>query len=96
MSKSWFENVIKAGNAKDATDKEREAARRRTLELQALIAPYFLRREKSDVLVSNGDTKGDVAISDDNDVAAGRRPEPVQGPRCQVEPERQLPAVHGD
>ncbi|DBA94813.1 TPA: hypothetical protein ACH3X1_002355 [Trebouxia sp. C0004] len=48
-----FEKRITAGNDKNATGRDRQIATAKAAELRARIAPFFLRREKKDVLPSN-------------------------------------------
>ena len=48
-----FEKRITAGNDKNATGRDRQIATAKAAELRACIAPFFLRREKKDVLPSN-------------------------------------------
>jgi len=48
-----FEKRITAGNDKNATGRDRQIATAKAAELRARIAPFFLRREKKDVLASN-------------------------------------------
>ncbi len=48
-----FEKRITAGNDKNATGRDRQIAAAKAAELRARIAPFFLRREKKDVLPSN-------------------------------------------
>ena len=48
-----FEKRITAGNDKNATGRDRQTAAAKAAELRARIAPFFLRREKKDVLPSN-------------------------------------------
>lgn len=50
MFRMEFEKRITAGNDKDATGRDRQIAAAKAAELRALIAPFFLRREKKDVL----------------------------------------------
>lgn len=52
-----FEKRITAGNDKDATGRDRQIAAAKAAELRARIAPFFLRREKKDVLPSNDSNK---------------------------------------
>ena len=53
MFKLEFEKRITAGNDKNATGRDRQIATAKAAELRARIAPFFLRREKKDVLPSN-------------------------------------------
>lgn len=48
-----FEKRITAGNDRNATGRDRQIATAKAAELRARIAPFFLRREKKDVLPSN-------------------------------------------
>lgn len=50
MFKMEFEKRITAGNDKHATGRDRQIAAAKAAELRARIAPFFLRREKKDVL----------------------------------------------
>lgn len=50
MFKMEFEKRITAGNDKHATGRDRQIANTKAVELRARIAPFFLRREKKDVL----------------------------------------------
>lgn len=50
MFKMEFEKRITAGNDKHATGRDRQIAAAKAAELRARIAPFFLRREKTDVL----------------------------------------------
>lgn len=50
MFKMEFEKRITAGNDKHATGRDRQTAAAKAAELRARIAPFFLRREKKDVL----------------------------------------------
>ena len=45
-----FERCITAGNDKHASTREREQAASKAAALRSIIAPYFLRREKKEVL----------------------------------------------
>lgn len=45
-----YEKRITAGNDKNATGRDRQIAAAKAAELRAKIAPFFLRREKKDVL----------------------------------------------
>ena len=45
-----FERCITAGNDKHAGTREREQAASKAAALRSIIAPYFLRREKKEVL----------------------------------------------
>lgn len=45
-----YEKRITAGNDKNATGQDRQIAAAKAAELRAKIAPFFLRREKKDVL----------------------------------------------
>lgn len=45
-----YEKKITAGNDKNATGRDRQIATAKAAELRAKIAPFFLRREKKDVL----------------------------------------------
>ena len=45
-----FEKVIMRGNSKDATKRDRDLSSARSKHLRERCAPYFLRREKKDVL----------------------------------------------
>lgn len=48
-----FEKRITAGNDKHASGRDRQLAAAKAAELRARIAPFFLRREKKDVLPSD-------------------------------------------
>ena len=45
-----YEKRITAGNDKNANGRDRQIAAAKAAELRAKIAPFFLRREKKDVL----------------------------------------------
>lgn len=48
--KMEYEKIITRGNSKDASSRDRELANGRSKALRDRCAPYFLRREKKDVL----------------------------------------------
>ena len=58
-----FEKRITAGNDKNATGRDRQIATAKAAELRAQIAPFFLRREKKDVLPSNNRHVRSYAVS---------------------------------
>ena len=49
-----YAKLITAGQDRDATERERVKGAAVATELRRLIAPFFLRREKRDVLVQRG------------------------------------------
>lgn len=48
--KREYEQMITRGNSKDATSRDRDLAGGRSRALREHYAPYFLRREKKDIL----------------------------------------------
>lgn len=45
-----YEKVITRGNSKDATKRDRDLSSARSQHLREHCAPYFLRREKKEIL----------------------------------------------
>ncbi|XP_071509102.1 uncharacterized protein [Diadema antillarum] len=65
--KAEYDNPITRAREKDATASEKLLGNEMAESLRLLIAPYFLRRTKADVLENKGDEERGAERADDND-----------------------------
>ena len=69
-----YAKLITAGQDRDATERERVKGAAVATELRRVIAPFFLRREKRDVLVQRGSEEQQL-----QDAATSSEPTSTQG-----------------